>query len=118
MISTVIFASLAVYSWKILGFLIPDRLIGERGKLIAERMTVSLLAALVVLQGFSSQSALVLDARAARLGCGGGSLGDEGSLYFRRASRGGCCGGGKVFRVLDSLCLVTTTIQAYPIHFL
>ena len=31
MISTVIFASLAVYSWKILGFLIPDRLIGQRG---------------------------------------------------------------------------------------
>ena len=49
MISTVIFASLAVYSWKILGFLIPDRLIGRRGRLIAERMTVSLLAALVVL---------------------------------------------------------------------
>tara|TARA_B110000259_G_scaffold139358_1_gene156920 strand:+ start:525 stop:824 length:300 start_codon:yes stop_codon:yes gene_type:complete len=74
MISTVIFASLAVYSWKILGFLIPDRLIGERGKLIAERMTVSLLAALVVLQGFSSQSALVLDARAVALVVAGALL--------------------------------------------
>jgi len=67
MIGTVIFASLAVFSWKILGYLIPERFIGERGKLIAERMTVSLLAALVMLQGFSSQSVLVLDARAAAL---------------------------------------------------
>jgi len=67
MISTVIFASLAVFSWKILGYLIPEHLIGVRGKLIAERMTVSLLAALVMLQGFSSQSVLVLDARAAAL---------------------------------------------------
>ena len=74
MISTVIFASLAVYSWKILGFLIPDRLIGERGRLIAERMTVSLLAALVMLQGFSTQSDLVLDARAASLVVAGALL--------------------------------------------
>ena len=74
MISTVIFASLAVYSWKILGFLIPERLIGERGKKIAERMTVSLLAALVVLQGFSSQSVLVLDARVASVVVAGALL--------------------------------------------
>ena len=67
MIGTVIFASLAVFSWKILGYLIPERFIGVKGKLIADRMTVSLLAALVMLQGFSSQSALVLDARAAAL---------------------------------------------------
>ena len=74
MISTVILASLAVYSWKILGFLIPDRLIGERGRLIAERMTVSLLAALVMLQGFSTQSDLVLDARLASLVVAGALL--------------------------------------------
>ena len=74
MISTVIFASLAVYSWKILGFLIPDRLIGERGRLIAERMTVSLLAALVMLQGFATRSDLVLDARAASLVVAGALL--------------------------------------------
>jgi len=67
MIGTVILASLAVFSWKILGYLIPERFVGAKGKLIAERMTVSLLAALVMLQGFSAQNVLVLDARAAAL---------------------------------------------------
>lgn len=68
MILTVVLGSLAVFSWKILGYLIPDRVFGEKGRLLADRVTVTLLAALVVLQGFAVQSSLVLDARVLSLG--------------------------------------------------
>ncbi|MDG2496780.1 MAG: AzlD domain-containing protein [Aquiluna sp.] len=67
MVLTVVLGSLAVFSWKLIGYLIPDRLVGKKGRSIADRMTVTLLAALVVLQGFASQNALVLDARALSL---------------------------------------------------
>jgi len=66
-ISSVIFASIAVYSWKLLGYLIPARYITASRQQLAERITVSLLAALVVLQGFALQNSIVLDARAASL---------------------------------------------------
>ncbi len=68
MILTVVLGSLAVFSWKIIGYLIPERLFGSRGRVLADRVTVTLLAALVVLQGFSIQSALTLDARVLSLG--------------------------------------------------
>jgi len=63
MITTVILASLAVYSWKLLGYLVPERFIAERFRGFADRVTVALLAALVAIQGFSTDGEIVLDAR-------------------------------------------------------
>lgn len=63
MILTVLIASLAVYSWKLLGFLIPEKRITPAMRAFAERVTVSLLAALVVVQGFTSTGEIVFDAR-------------------------------------------------------
>jgi hypothetical protein len=62
-ILTVIIASLAVYSWKLLGYLIPEKFITEKFRDFAERVTVSLLAAMVMLQGFTIQGQVVVDAR-------------------------------------------------------
>lgn len=67
MILTVILASIAVYSWKLLGYLIPERKITPKFRAFAERVTVALLAALVAIQGFTSPVGLALDARAAAL---------------------------------------------------
>ena len=63
MITTVLLASLAVYSWKLLGYLIPERFITGLIRRFAERVTVSLLAALVVIQGITAQGEIVFDAR-------------------------------------------------------
>jgi len=63
MITTVILASLAVYSWKLLGYLVPERFITGRFRGFADRVTVALLAALVAIQGFSTDGEIVLDAR-------------------------------------------------------
>lgn len=63
MILTVIIASLAVYSWKILGYLVPERFITEKFRDFAERVTVSLLAAMVMIQGFTVTGEVVVDAR-------------------------------------------------------
>lgn len=63
MITTVIIASIAVYSWKLLGYLVPNRFISDRVRLLSERITISLLAALVAIQGFSIGTDLVIDAR-------------------------------------------------------
>lgn len=63
MIWTVIGASLAVYTWKLLGYLVPRAWISERFKAFADRVTVLLLAALVGIQGFTSSGELTLDSR-------------------------------------------------------
>lgn len=63
MIWTVLAASLAVYSWKLLGYLVPRAMISERFKGFADRVTVLLLAALVGVQGFTSNGELVFDSR-------------------------------------------------------
>lgn len=63
MITSVIIASMAVYSWKLLGYLIPERLITDKFRDFAERVTVALLAAMVMIQGFTIQGEVVLDAR-------------------------------------------------------
>ena len=63
MILTVILASLAVYSWQLLGYLVPARFITERFRGFADRVTVALLAALVAIQGFSTEGEIVIDAR-------------------------------------------------------
>jgi branched-subunit amino acid transport protein len=62
-IVTVLIASAAVYSWKLLGYLIPEKRITPAMRAFAERVTVSLLAALVVVQGFTNTGEIVFDAR-------------------------------------------------------
>ena len=63
MITSVIIASIAVYSWKLLGYLIPERFITDKFRDFAERVTVALLAAMVMIQGFTIQGEVVIDAR-------------------------------------------------------
>jgi hypothetical protein len=68
MITAVILASIAVYSWKLLGYLIPERFITDKFRDFAERVTVALLAAMVMIQGFTVQGEVVIDARLPALG--------------------------------------------------
>lgn len=63
MIWAVIAASAAVYSWKLFGYLIPDRFINGLFRAFADRVTVALLVALVVVQTFSVSGGIVVDAR-------------------------------------------------------
>ena len=63
MILSVLIASIAVYSWKLLGYLIPERFITDKFRDFAERVTVSLLAAMVMIQGFTVTGEVVVDAR-------------------------------------------------------
>jgi hypothetical protein len=60
---TVLAASLAVYSWKLFGYLIPERFISGFFRAFADRVTVVLLVALVTVQTFSASEGLALDAR-------------------------------------------------------
>jgi branched-subunit amino acid transport protein len=62
MISALV-ASLLVYSWKLIGYLIPEKYLTPKVKAFTERVTVALLAALVVTQTIASSQELVLDAR-------------------------------------------------------
>ncbi len=62
MISALV-ASLLVYSWKLIGYLIPEKYLTPKVKAFTERVTVALLAALVVTQTLASSQELVLDAR-------------------------------------------------------
>lgn len=65
---TVLVASVSTYLLKLLGMVVPERVL-ERDvvKRVAGRMPIALLAALVVLQTFSTGTQLVLDARAVGL---------------------------------------------------
>jgi len=63
MILTVLLASLAVYSWKLLGYLLPARIITPWIREFSDRVTITLLAALVGLQGIAVGNELQLDAR-------------------------------------------------------
>lgn len=63
MIITVVIASLAVYSWKLFGYLVPERFISNRLRQFSDRVTITLLAALVGLQGIAVGNELQLDAR-------------------------------------------------------
>jgi branched-subunit amino acid transport protein len=62
-ILTVVIASLAVFSWKLLGYLVPEKHITPAMRAFSERVTVSLLAALVVVQGLVANGEIVFDAR-------------------------------------------------------
>lgn len=60
----VLIASVVVYSWKILGFLVPQKLLhNEVIARIASLLTVALLAALVGIQALVTSGQIVLDAR-------------------------------------------------------
>jgi hypothetical protein len=60
----IILASLAVYSWKILGFSIPTRFLEEpRVSRIVTLLTVALLSALLGTQGLTTGQSVVLDER-------------------------------------------------------
>lgn len=63
MILTVVLASLAVYSWKLLGYLVPAKIITPWIRAFSDRVTITLLAALVGLQGIAVGNELQLDAR-------------------------------------------------------
>jgi len=62
-ILTVVLASLAVYSWKVLGYLVPEKFISVRLREFSDRVTITLLAALVGIQGIAVGNELQLDAR-------------------------------------------------------
>lgn len=71
MILTVVLASLAVYSWKLLGYLLPARFISLRTREISNRVTITLLAALVGIQGVAVGNQLEIDARLPALAVAG-----------------------------------------------
>lgn len=68
MILTVLAASLLVYSWKLIGYLIPERFLTPQVKSFTERVTVVLLVALVVTQTLSSEGQWAFDARIPAVG--------------------------------------------------
>lgn len=62
--SAVLIASALVYSWKLFGFLVPERFVSNpKIKELASLLTVALLAALVGIQTFVSSTGLGIDAR-------------------------------------------------------
>lgn len=62
--TSVLLASLAVFSWKFLGYLVPARYVsGPNFRRIADSITVGLLASLVGIQGFTVSSDIVVDSR-------------------------------------------------------
>jgi hypothetical protein len=65
---TVIIASLAVFSWKMLGYLIPQKLITDGIRAFSERVTVALLTALVTVQTLVTGNQVEFDARVPALG--------------------------------------------------
>ncbi len=65
---TVILASLAVFSWKLLGYLIPQKWITEGIRRFSERVTVVLMTALVAVQTFVTANQVEFDARVPALG--------------------------------------------------
>ncbi|MQA77503.1 MAG: AzlD domain-containing protein [Streptosporangiales bacterium] len=65
---TVLVASVGTYLLKLLGLLVPEKVLEHpRVRRITTLMPVALLAALIVMQTFSSGSRFTLDARAAGL---------------------------------------------------
>ena len=60
----IIIASSAVYSWKILGYLVPSSVLNHPViSRIANLLTVALLAALLAVQGLTDNGQIVFDAR-------------------------------------------------------
>jgi uncharacterized membrane protein len=62
----IILGSIAVYSWKLLGHLVPQRLLDHpRVAASANYLTIALMAALVGVQTFTTKTEVVIDARLA-----------------------------------------------------
>jgi hypothetical protein len=64
----VLIASALVYSWKLLGHLVPERYVNNPNiRSLATLLTVGMLAALVGVQTFTSADGVTFDARAIAL---------------------------------------------------
>lgn len=64
----VLVASSLVYSWKLLGHLVPEKYVSNPNiRSLANLLTVGMLAALVGVQTFTSSDGVTLDARAIAL---------------------------------------------------
>jgi hypothetical protein len=62
--SAVLLSSALVYSWKLFGYLVPERFVSNpRIKELAALLTVALLAGLVGIQTFVSAAGISIDAR-------------------------------------------------------
>jgi Branched-chain amino acid transport protein (AzlD). len=62
--AAVLVSSALVYSWKLFGFLVPERFVSSpRVKDLATLLTVALLGALVGIQTFGSSGGISFDAR-------------------------------------------------------
>ena len=59
----VLLGALLVFSWKLLGHLLPERLMTPGVQAITDRITVALLAALVAIQTMASGQQIQLDER-------------------------------------------------------
>ncbi|CAB4615581.1 MAG: AzlD domain-containing protein [Actinobacteria bacterium] len=65
----ILLGSLAVYSWKILGFLVPSSVLNKPViSRVASLLTVALLAALLGVQGLTSGGEITFDARIPAIG--------------------------------------------------
>jgi hypothetical protein len=62
--TAILSASLLVFSWKILGYMVPQSVLRHPlASRVASLLTVALLAALLGVQGFTTGGEIVLDAR-------------------------------------------------------
>ena len=62
--SAILLSSAMVYSWKLFGYLVPEKFVSNpRIKELAALLTVALLAALVGIQTFVSAEGVAIDAR-------------------------------------------------------
>jgi branched-subunit amino acid transport protein len=62
--SAILVSSALVYSWKLFGYLVPEKFVSNpKIKELAALLTVALLAALVGIQTFVSGEGLSIDAR-------------------------------------------------------
>ena len=76
--SAILVSSALVYSWKLFGYLVPEKFVSNpKIKELAALLTVALLAALVGIQTFVSADGLSIDAR-------GPALVAAGILFFLR----------------------------------
>ncbi len=64
MLTAILLASAAVYSWKFFGYLVPERfLIKPRVSRVSALLTVALLSALMATQAVTKDSHVVFDSR-------------------------------------------------------
>lgn len=65
----ILIASAAVYSWKIIGYMVPSSVLNNPTiSRIANLITVTLLAALLGVQGLTAEGDIAIDARVPALG--------------------------------------------------